>query len=392
MSPGSYADTRNDPSRVRQQPRGWALQAKVMILVMAPVSGNASAQEVRIPSPALCPMCSFAVDTVVALGDVDFRGPASTISRHPSGTFYVIVDATDDLIKVYRSDGRTLHPIGRRGGGPGEYEMVRNVLVDGDGLVHVLDGLLGRWSVFAPTGELVRSTPVRISAGLGMDAVLVADGMVVNVRQLGGGRTSTLVHLDQRGTLSPLPDVGASHWRQTWLQHRLLWAAGNGDLYVARPYGFVIDIYDRRFRRILSMSRMDDWSPRREPQEPPADGMFDTPQTPMLMGFWVDDQGLLWLQVLVPHRAWKPMPRVRAGDPRVHEALATLAARPRVETIIEVVDVKRRRVLARGRFNDGLGLPFGGGFFAQRVQDSRGAPGVLITRIHLRQETEGRSK
>jgi len=242
-------------------------------------------QTVRVPSPVLCPSCSFTVDTVVTLSGVMFRGPATTIQRHPLAGLYLLVDATDDLLKAYRADGSLVQAFGRRGGGPGEYEMVRNVLVSTDGSVHLLDGLLGRWSVFARTGGFVRSIPLRVTAGLGMGAVLLQDGgMVINVRRVGAEATNPLVYVDREGKVTPIPGNTDFRPQQTWLQRRLLWAGERGELYVARPFAFVVDVYDRQFRRSLSLGRVDDWIPRREPQEPPADGTFDRPHTPQLMG------------------------------------------------------------------------------------------------------------
>ncbi len=93
----------------------------------------------RIGSEVSCPSCSIVIDSVVTLEGAYFVGPSTTLARHATGTFY-LVDASDGLLKVYGSDGRFVRQLGRRGAGPGEYEMVRNVLVAPDGSIQVLAG------------------------------------------------------------------------------------------------------------------------------------------------------------------------------------------------------------------------------------------------------------
>jgi hypothetical protein len=141
-------------------------------------------------------------------------------------------------------------------------------------------------------------------------------------------------------------------------------------------------VYSTDHAKKFSIARVADWIPSQNPEEAPSDGLFDEPPTPQLAAIWEDAQGLLWLFMLVPSRSWEPGPRMDQVTLN-RETAHTLANRPRFETIIEVVDVERQRVLARSRLDGSVGTPFGGGYFALSVEESVGEPGLRISRVQL---------
>ena len=338
---------------------------------------------VLIGSEVSCPSCSVVIDSVVTLEGAYFHGPATTIERDQAGVFY-LVDAGDGLLKIYGSDGRFVRQIGRLGAGPGEYEMVRNILVARDGSFRVLDGALGRLSIFSRDGEFLRSTLVPLVGGFGMPAVLLPDDqLVVNGSPMTGAEAGSVLHLiDKEGNAASLFDEAPFDRRRQWLHQRLLWGRPNGELLVARPFLFTIDVYSSDHAKKLSITRVADWIPSQDPEEAPSDGLFDEPPTPRLVAIWEDAQGLLWLTMLVPSRLWKPGPRREVTMSR--ETLHTLATRPRFETIIEAVDVDRQRILARSRLNSSVGTSLGGGYLALSVEDSVGEPSIRISRVQLK--------
>lgn len=105
---------------------------------------------VTIGSELACASCTIAFETVATIDTFAFQGPASLLARDSAGRIYV-VDA--GVLAVYSPEGRFVHKIGRKGAGPGEYSASRNVLVGADGLIHVLDGGLGRVSRYTASGE-----------------------------------------------------------------------------------------------------------------------------------------------------------------------------------------------------------------------------------------------
>lgn len=340
--------------------------------------------DLHVGSNVLCPSCAIVLDTVTTLEHVFMSGAQRAIARSPSGTLYVL-DRTDGLLRAFGGDGRYLMTVGRKGGGPGEYENIRNVMVGRDGSVHVLDGMLGRHTVFGENGSYVRSHTVPIGAGLGQPAVLRTDGAIaVNAVAITGAADSVnTVHLvDSLGNriiaLDNAPFGPSTQWRQ-W---RHLWLRENDWLLVARPYSLRIDVYDAGMTRQRTITRVAEWFPTSEPDHEPSAGIFDEPYTPRLDAIWEDETGLLWLAMSVPARDWTPSARrPRPGHPEYAE----LAGRPRAEVVVEVLDLERQTVLAHARFKRFLGVDFGGGFFARPVENAIGEPSVLILHARLQQ-------
>jgi hypothetical protein len=294
-----------------------------------------------------------------------------------------LVDRTDGLLKVFSADGRLVRSVGRRGGGPGEYESVRNVLVSPDGVIHLLDGVLGRWTVFGRDGDVVRTTRIPVGPALAEPAVLRSDGqLVVNVGSTlaSAHETGTLHLVDAQGDIKYSFDTAVVDPRAPWRRWRLLWSRPDGGLLVAQPYSSTIDVYDSDLTRKGSVVRVGEPFPLRQPEGSPSDGVFDRPFTPMMSAMWEDASGLRWLEVRVPSPLWTPRRRVHGLG---GQAYSNLGNRPRFDTILEVLDVRRRSVLARSRLNGPIGVPFGGGYFAVPAEDSSGEPRAHIIRAKL---------
>lgn len=364
----------------------------VMMLAVTTVLGCDSAgdqdtragSDVRIGSEVSCPSCSIVIDSVVTLEHVHFTGPSTAIAWDSMGVFYV-VDRTDGLLKAFDSDGRFVRSIGRRGGGPGEYEGPRNILVASDGSIVVVDGVLQRRTVFGRDGEVISSTRVPILPAFSNPAVLRPDGqLVLNsvVSAVGApAKGHTIQLIDAEGNVTRSVDEAQLDPNASWRQLRLLWVRQNGDLLVARPFSLTIDVYTADLTSKGTITRVADWLPLQEPKEMPSDGVFDEPFAPRVVAIWEDRHGLLWLQFMVPSPSWKPM---RRPSKLGREDYSNLASRPRIENIIEVLDVERQHVVARSRFDGPIGYPFGRGLYATAAEDSSGEPGLRISRPELR--------
>lgn len=66
---------------------------------------------------------------------------------------FLVLDASEADLKVFRRDGSLARVIGREGAGPGEFRVPFRLDVDADGDVHVYDGDLGRLQVFSRSGK-----------------------------------------------------------------------------------------------------------------------------------------------------------------------------------------------------------------------------------------------
>lgn len=344
---------------------------------------------ILIGSEVSCPSCSIVFDSVVTLEGAYIGASVAGILRHSSGSFY-LADGGDGLLKAYASDGRFLQEIGRHGGGPGEYEAIRNLMLAPDGSIRVLDGVLGRLSAFSPNGDFLGSTQVPVAAGMGRPAVLLTDGrLVVNYTTPAtiADAGYALTTIDHEGNATRSFDEEVFDPQRRWLQWRLLWLRSTGQLLVARPFTFTIDVYDSDLTRIAAIQRVADWIPLRDPDEVPSDGTFDKPFTPQLFAIWEDERGLLWLYIALPSPLWKPGPpmqQIIRGEGLDPDTYRTLGARPRAETIIEVVDLEARQLLARMRVDVRVGAPFGRGYFALSAEDSVGEPSLRVSRVRLK--------
>jgi hypothetical protein len=350
---------------------------------------QATGSAVRIGSEVSCRSCSIVVDSVVTIEGAYLGGPAARIARDKAGMFY-LVDGGDKLLKVYASDGRFVRQIGRQGGGPGEYELIRNVMVAPAGSINVLDATLGRLSAYSPNGQFLSSAQVPVARGFGMPAAFLSDGsLVVNIQPTTPADTGhTLRLIGQHGNdVRPLDEATFDPTKR-WLQRRVLWPRAGGGLLVGRPFTFTIEVYGSDLAKVTSITRVDTWIPLHDPEEMPSDGLFDKTPTPQLDAMWEDAQGLLWLDMVVPSPDWTPGPPreevMRRQTATIRETGQTLSSRPRYETIIEVVDVERRSVLARYRQDSSIGAPFGWGYFAHGVENSAGVPSLRISRVQLR--------
>lgn len=100
----------------------------------------------------------------VSIGRVDGPpeyafGRIALIATDAGGGFYTF-DASDVQIRRYDGKGTHLSNVGRKGGGPGEYQYVAAMAVTRDALLIVYDPNNARVSYFQPDGKLRRSFPL----------------------------------------------------------------------------------------------------------------------------------------------------------------------------------------------------------------------------------------
>lgn len=368
--------------------------AELLVAVLAAGGcGMSSDHGLEIKSDVACPSCTIGFEDVVTLKGVQYTGPSTTIAYHPAGTVY-LRDSEDGLLKVYGQDGAFLRQVGRSGGAPGEYEVIRNIVVSPDSSIEVLDAVLGRRSRFSQGGEFLGEVRVGISGGVGFPAVLLPGSrMVVNVRSPSRpGPTTVLLVIDREGNTTPLQGADSNADPQRpWLAERILAVRSNGDLLVGNPYEFCVDIYVHNAPPRRLFERVAEWTGNATPMERPSDGVFDRPFTPRLTAVWEDSHGLLWLQMIAPSARWTPKEPPASGSRLTREAHLTLAHRPRIETILEVIDAKRGQVIARSRVEGSVGFHIGEGYLVSTEEDSLGEQSLRVTRAQLNRGSEGLS-
>jgi DNA-binding beta-propeller fold protein YncE len=81
-------------------------------------------------------------------------GPAD-VAVDADGSFYVADGYGNSRVAKFSPEGKFLSEWGRKGGGPGEFKIVHNVLIGADGRIYVADRGNSRIQIFQRDGTLV---------------------------------------------------------------------------------------------------------------------------------------------------------------------------------------------------------------------------------------------
>ena len=86
-------------------------------------------------------------------------GQVTEVEIGPAGEIYVF-DRQVPALRMYDTAGKYVRTLGRKGGGPGEYQAANGVGVHGDGRVVLWDAGKASINVYTPAGETETSWPV----------------------------------------------------------------------------------------------------------------------------------------------------------------------------------------------------------------------------------------
>ena len=116
--------------------------------------------------------------------DVTFNLPTD-VAFAPNGDFYVTDGYAGARVVKFSRDGKYLLEWGKRGTGPGEFELPHNVVVDAGGAVYVSDRETRRIEVFDSSGHFLRQWPTSQGVSglfLARDQKLWTGGVLVNLK------------------------------------------------------------------------------------------------------------------------------------------------------------------------------------------------------------------
>src|SRR5690606_14537866 len=131
---------------------------------------------------------------------------------------------------------------------------------------------------------------------------------------------------------------------------RLVAVASDGTIWSVRRTDYVLEQWDRTGKRLAELRREAAWFPSH------GRGGFidrDIPPNPTINAFWIDDAGRAWIGIEGPEQAWRAGIVCRGvvqGIPRWGVATEN----EYFDTVIEVVDLERRVVVAQGRMEAAL--------------------------------------
>jgi hypothetical protein len=274
----------------------------------------AQAPAVRIPSRPTCASCQIDFTPTVRVGDRDGRGVVendrSWLRRDPQGRYFLGYAYATEL-KVFAPDGQFLHPLGRRGAGPGEFEGVVGVHFSRGDTVQVIDWGTSRRSMFTRDLRFVRSHPLAVQPQLRWSVlpdnrILVGSASGTAARAGGG-----LQLLNADGTRAAnralesalLPATGSPSSLRVFAPYR-------GDsIWVGDAESYAISLLDTRALRTVRRWQGNPAWFATATTDPKVLGA----PTPRVASMHTAADGLLWVLIMVPDARWRTVVRA-AGE------------------------------------------------------------------------------
>lgn len=295
-----------------------------------------------------CPSCEIRIEQSVPLGSPDdpvFPKWGARVFEMADGRFLTMPNHTRGTIAVYNSAGRQVTSIGREGSAPGEFtgtavEFAFSPAADGG--VHVYDPGLQRITQFSTALRIVDTVP----APKGHDFLMLTNGgRVFSAFVFTRDRVGMPLHvIDNGGHVRSFGNESAEPY--TRAKHDLLRAAlsparSRQAFWAFRSSAPHIDIqlWTEDGARLDRFQSSPSWMPGSDPTAAPGSG----PPPSRLMDVHEDTSGRLWILAAVPDRNFSE--EAMSRDPtRVPDDTSKL-----FDTVIEVIDLKSRQVLARSR-------------------------------------------
>ena len=351
--------------------RQLAFQAALTV-ALACASPTRAQQRIEIAGGPTCSECRIVVEPYLTLGGDPSPGigsPFFCMARDALGRFWVAGTSERD-IGVYSADGKLVRTLGRLGQGPGEFRTMSHILSRGQ-TVSVLDPGNLRETVYDMEFNVVRTIPLPayVNAAVTFDDSL----SLYNINLWTPDKVGYTLHLvDRTGrVVLSLGYDGKVVRRDLPVGYRSLAAASGGGFWAARTTEYELEKWTIAGERRLSIARSVPWFRAH-------DGTALTPPLPWITAIWEDSEGLLWVAIHVAAPDWERAAVMR-GDLLVnvsdHNAF--------YDTILEVIDIQRREVLASTRVDPWLRQPLGGGLIASYKEDEMGWPFVHLWRIRL---------
>lgn len=295
---------------------------------------------------AKCSNCEIVMQRVGGFSDAEDPGalPDRMVyaERDASGRLFT-VSRKNEAVLVFSSDGELLQQLGSAGDGPGEFRMVRRVLLGPGDSIFVSDWSL-RVHVFAPNLRFVRTQTVPSPPALALQ-----DESFVVTEQIGAAdRIGYPVHhLRRDGTFGKSFGTDAPEYRRDrkLLNTRLVAAADSGDIWTVAPGRYTLERWNPVLgTRTQTISVRSDWFTELETW--PEDERIRPPA--VIESIWAAE-GVIWLLFRVADEEWVVPERAN-----LERSIDVDAYNATFDWVVEAVDPTSGMVLASKRFGDVL--------------------------------------
>lgn len=314
-----------------------------------------AAPTLRIAATPACRACRIRVgEPIRSFGaERGLEEPPFAVALNRSGTLYATLTNRGALAWAI-DPGKPPLPIGKEGGGPGEFRMVRGLLLDPADTLYLFDPGAGRISVLDQARRFVRSFPAPV-ATFSMAWLAGPEQLLLNASVPDRDRIGLPFHTIGRAgsalrSFGP-PDVIVTPDRPYAAVRRQMQAL-DGDRFLA------VTVEDRyeieswsagRGRLLARFVREAPWMGQ-QPQSRP-DGL--PPPSPSLHAIWARSADSVWVIGQVPDRRWATAVTATPVGQRPHREWRIVAqdfARY-FDTVIEVIDLRAARVVAATRID-----------------------------------------
>lgn len=257
---------------------------------------------------------------------------------------YVLV-AGPATLAFFDDRGRLLRRIGRRGGGPGEYEVIRAVGFAA-GQLFVLDVGQGRWTIIGTDGT-PRHYLAPYSSSAGGFVPIAADTAIIAAVLTSPAGVGLPLHLVSISTGDVLRHFGSTtgdyNAASPWARRVFVSVGSNPrSVWLARPDRLRFEEWSFEGALLRVVEGTPSWFPpvERIPpvgQEPPT----------RMRQFAVDSAGRLWVASWTAAKTWRQAAQQRTSD---GEVIITTA--DYFETRIDVFDLRRQLYLGTVKWED----------------------------------------
>lgn len=334
-------------------------------------------------SPSLCSDC-IRLERLVTLGDTAGPGYVEVTKAATMDSLGRLWIGQEEFIKVFSPDGRYLRQVGRKGKGPTEFQLAWPVYTDGAGRVHIIDPGNSTESVFDSDFVLLREQRLqpfdfRNPVSLGDDSTLAVSGWLTSVDGLGQP-----VHvLRGGGVVHSFGNVDSLKATNPFMMERLLAADDEGHVFTATRFEYNIVAWTESGRRVVGYSgpKLNEGPVRWAPYD-----AEDNPIPNELVSLRVKG-GRLWVVSWRVQKDWRDKVEERVYP----NGLVGLRNKPGItydsllSTRIEVIDLKKRRIVARIDRPELFTGFIGDGVLFQSLESDDGTPFVAVWSVVLRE-------
>jgi hypothetical protein len=165
-----------------------------------------------------------------------------------SNGYVYVADSGNHRIHKYSPDGELLASYGRKGQGPGEFQIMGGIAIDNEGRIHVADRSTNRLKVLSPDGEEMKNVPTMKTTG---EMALLSSGETVLTKGLFFSQASNpglILIVDDDGQL--LRTAGEQELHEDWDCYR----------YFNRT-SFAVDREDNLYLAFATRNKIEKYTP-----------------------------------------------------------------------------------------------------------------------------------